>query len=177
MGLHLPSGGHLTHGYYSGSKKLNASSLFFEPLPYHITKEGYIDYDEVERQAEIFRPKLIVVGASAYPRDWDYKRMRAIADKVGAFLLCDMAHYAGLVATKEHANPFEYCHIVTSTTHKSLRGPRAGLIFSRRDKLDEKLTIDAAVDLAVFPLLQGGPHNNQIAAIATQMREGKYWRI
>lgn len=97
--------------------------------------------------------------------------MRAIADKVGAFLLCDMAHYAGLVATKEHANPFEYCHIVTSTTHKSLRGPRAGLIFSRRDKLDEKLTIDAAVDLAVFPLLQGGPHNNQIAAIATQMRE------
>ena len=174
MGLDLPSGGHLTHGYYTYNPKtkvrkaLSGSSIFFETLPYHVDSEtGLIDYDELEKSASVYKPELIIAGFSAYPRDLDYARFRQIADSCGALLMMDMAHISGLVATGEVANPFEYCDIVTTTTHKSLRGPRAGMIFFRRDERD----FEKKINDAVFPGLQGGPHDHQIAAIATQLRE------
>ena len=174
MGLDLPSGGHLTHGYYTYNPKtgvrkaLSGSSIFFETLPYHVNAEtGLIDYDELEKLANIYKPDLIVAGFSAYPRDVDYPRFRKIADSCGALLMMDMAHISGLVATGEAANPFEYCDIVTTTTHKSLRGPRAGMIFFRKDERG----FEQKINDAVFPGLQGGPHDHQVAAIATQLKE------
>lgn len=174
MGLDLPSGGHLTHGYYTFSKKTNTrknlsgSSIFFTTMPYHVdAKTGLIDYDELEKNAAVFRPEILICGASAYPREWDYARMRKIADDNGAILMMDMSHISGLVATQEAANPFEYCDIVTTTTHKSLRGPRAGMIFFRKDERQ----FERKINDAVFPGLQGGPHDHQIAAIATQLKE------
>ena len=128
MGLDLPSGGHLTHGYYTAKKKISATSIVFESFGYRVNSEGYI-YEELENIAERFKPKMIICGASAYPREIDYKRFREIADKCGSLLLCDMAHISGLVATQEADNPFEYCDLVTTTTHKTLRGPRSGMIF------------------------------------------------
>ena len=117
------------------------------------------------------KPKLLISGCTAYPRDLDYKRLREIADSVGAFLLIDMAHIAGLVATKNHNNPFEYADVVTSTTHKTLRGPRAGMIFYRLEKEGKNAGLKEKINFAVFPMLQGGPHNHQIAGIAVQLKE------
>ena len=164
MGLDLPSGGHLTHGFYTPKKKISATSIFFESLPYHVGPDELIDYDELESQARLFRPKIIICGASAYPRDFDYQRFRDIANNVGALLMCDMAHISGLVATEEMTSPFPYCDIVTTTTHKTLRGPRSGMIFIRREGGKDKLIHDT-----VFPGLQGGPHNHQIAGVAHQL--------
>ncbi|KAL0230393.1 hypothetical protein PCE1_003953 [Barthelona sp. PCE] len=175
MGLHLAHGGHLTHGFYSPTKKVSATSLFWESLPYHLVeKTGLIDYDELERNALIYRPKLIVAGASAYPREIDYKRMRDICDKVGALLMADMAHISGLVAADVIESPFEHCDIVTTTTHKTLRGPRSGMIFFKKGGVKchgEEMDLEARVNSAVFPGLQGGPHNNVIAGVATCLHE------
>ncbi|DAZ95459.1 TPA: hypothetical protein N0F65_002144 [Lagenidium giganteum] len=174
MGLDLPSGGHLTHGFYTYSKAektrkaVSATSVYFESLPYRVSSEtGLIDFALLAEQAALYKPALIICGGSAYPRDWDYARFRKIADDNGALLMCDMAHYSGLVATGEHSSPFEYCDIVTTTTHKSLRGPRAGMIFFRKDERG----FEAKINSAVFPALQGGPHEHQIAAVATQLKE------
>ena len=164
MGLDLPSGGHLTHGFYTNKKKVSASSIYFESLPYSVDSEGYIDYDELELLATKFKPKLIICGYSAYSRDLDYSRFRKIADINGSLLLCDMAHFSGFVATEELSNPFDFCDVVTSTTHKTLRGPRAGIIFCKKQ-------YEKFVNESVFPSLQGGPHEHQIAAIATQLKQ------
>lgn len=166
MGLDLPSGGHLSHGFASTKKKVNITSQFYESLPYVIQEDGWINYDDLEYRATIFRPKLLICGGSAYPRDWDYERLRSIANKIDAYLMCDMAHISGFIATGLCNNPFDYADIVTTTTHKTLRGPRAGMIFSKKHN-----GLSLKINESVFPGLQGGPHNNQIAAIATQLLE------
>lgn len=164
MGLDLPSGGHLSHGFYTPKKKISTTSIIFESLPYKIDETGYIDYDKLEEYAKVFQPKLIICGGSAYPRDINYKRFKEIADSVNAFLMCDMAHISGLVVTQEISDPFPYCDLVTTTTHKTLRGPRAGLIFYRKK-------YEQAINESVFPGLQGGPHQNKIAGVCTQLLE------
>lgn len=164
MGLDLPSGGHLTHGYATPTKKISNSAIYFESKPYVVGKDFYIDFEELEKRAEDFKPHLLIVGASAYPRDFDYKRFRDIADKHNSYLMADIAHISGLVASKLLNNPFEYCDVVTTTTHKTLRGPRAALIFYKKHLKDR-------IDFAVFPSSQGGPHNNTIAAVASALHQ------
>lgn len=165
MGLDLPSGGHLTHGFQTAKKKVSATSVYFESMPYIVSPDtGLIDYDDMEYRAKMFLPKLLIAGGSAYPREWDYKRMREIADKVGAKLMVDMAHISGLVAGGVVDSPFECADLVTTTTHKSLRGPRSGMIFARSEYMER-------IDSAVFPMLQGGPHNHQIGALAVALKE------
>ncbi|KAI9149801.1 glycine hydroxymethyltransferase shm1 [Blastocladiella emersonii ATCC 22665] len=174
MGLDLPSGGHLTHGYQTAKKKISSSAIYFESMPYQVDMAtGLVDYDRLEQNAALFRPKLVICGASAYARDWDYARLRKIADQHGAFLMSDIAHISGLVAAQEQNNPFELSDIVTTTTHKTLRGPRAGLIFFRKVSVDgsKPTDLEARVNQAVFPSNQGGPHNNTIAAVAVALKQ------
>ena len=163
MGLDLPSGGHLTHGFYTHKKKISATSVFYQSLPYYVNSEGYIDYDRLEQDAKSFKPKLIICGYSAYSRDLDYKRFKKIADINNSYLLCDMAHYSGLVAAEECSNPFLYADIVTSTTHKTLAGPRAGMIFYKK-------CYEEQVNFSTFPAIQGGPHQHQIGALCFQLK-------
>ena len=161
MGLDLAAGGHLTHGHPK-----NQSGLWFTPVPYGVREEDQIiDMDEVARIARENRPKLIIAGGTAYSRFWDFKRFREIADEVGAWLMVDMSHFSGLVAGGVHPSPIEHAHVVTSTTHKSLRGPRSGIILSNDEAIMKK------VNSAVFPGLQGGPLMHIIAAKAVAFAE------
>jgi len=176
LGLALPSGGHLSHGHQlENGKKVSATSIFYNCAAYSIDQTtGLIDYDKLDQQVVDFKPKVVIAGASAYARDWDYKRMRESCDKVGAFLLSDVAHISGLIAAKEQNTPFLHSHLVTTTTHKSLRGPRAGLIFFKKGKIERngvEYDLAARVNFAVFPSMQGGPHENQIGAIATALKQ------
>lgn len=176
MGLNLAHGGHLSHG-----SLVNSSGLLYKPVEYNVREEdGRVDYDQMEARALEHKPKLIIGGGSAYTREWDYKRMREIADKVGAILMIDMAHPAGLIAAGVLDNPVKYAHIVTSTTHKTLRGPRGGIILLGKDfpnpwgkttPKGEVKMMSALLDSAVFPGVQGGPLEHVIAAKAIAFGE------
>ncbi|MBI2453985.1 MAG: serine hydroxymethyltransferase, partial [Parcubacteria group bacterium] len=154
MGMKLASGGHLTHGH-----KVSATGIFFKSVQYGVTEKGFIDYADAAQKAELYRPKVIICGSTAYPRKIDFKKFSEIAKNVGAYLLCDISHVAGLVATGNHPNCFPYCDVAMFTTHKNFRGPRGAVIISKLDLIDK-------INRAVFPTLQGGPHNNQILAKA-----------
>ena len=173
MGMMLSAGGHLTHG-----DAVSISGKFFRSVQYGVGTDGYIDYGEVRALARRAKPKIIIAGASAYPRILDFKKFSVIAREVGAYFMVDMAHIAGLVAAGAHPSPFPYADVVTTTTHKTLRGPRGALIFSRNDRMipsrkkdGKKISIARVIDSAVFPGLQGGPHDNQTAAIAVCLAE------
>ena len=175
LGLDLSMGGHLTHG-----SPANFSGKTYHALHYGVTKEGIVDYDQLEKTALEEKPKMIICGASAYSRDWDYARIRAVADKIGAVVLADIAHPAGLIASGLLKDPFEHCHIITSTTHKTLRGPRGGIIMLRhdfenpwgiKDPKGNTRTMSQLLDLAVFPGTQGGPLEHVIAAKAIAFGE------
>lgn len=161
MGMNLAHGGHLTHG-----SPVNMSGAYYHIVPYGVNDEGFIDYDELRRIAQEAKPKLIVAGASAYAREIDFKKFREVADEVGAYLMVDMAHIAGLVAAGEHMNPIPYADVVTTTTHKTLRGPRGGMILCNADSA-EKFNFNKAV----FPGIQGGPLMHVIAAKAVCLKE------
>lgn len=161
MGMNLDHGGHLTHG-----SPVNMSGKYFEITPYGVNEEGVIDYEEVRRIAKECRPKLIIAGASAYARIIDFKKFREIADEVGAYLMVDMAHIAGLVASGYHESPIPYAHVTTTTTHKTLRGPRGGMILS-----SEEFATEHKLNKAIFPGIQGGPLMHVIAAKALCFKE------
>jgi glycine hydroxymethyltransferase len=177
MGMSLDHGGHLTHGH-----KVSASGKFWQQVPYGVNKETeQLDYEEIKKIAQQEKPDIIVAGYTAYSRKIDWSKFREIADAVvyddgkrGAYLMADISHIAGLVAAGEHPSPFSYCDVVTTTTHKTLRGPRAALIFANREsKIAEQRGADLAklIDRAVFPGLQGGPHLNAIGAVAVSLKE------
>ncbi|KAI3851447.1 hypothetical protein MKX03_013060 [Papaver bracteatum] len=188
MGSDLPHGGHLSHGLMTPKRRVSGTSIYFESMPYRLDEStdplaGLIDYDMLEKTATLFRPKLIIVGASAYPRDFDYPRMSKITDSVGAFLMMDMGHMSGLVTASVLADPFEYCDVVTTTTHKSLRGSRDGMIFFKKDLVlgvDMESAInnvvfhmESPINNVVFPGLQGGPHNHTTGGLGLCLKHAQ----
>jgi len=172
MGMSLDHGGHLTHGH-----KVSATGKIWTQVPYGVdAKTEQLDYDALKKLAIENKPNMIIAGYTAYPRIVDFKKFREIADACGAILMVDMSHFAGLVAGGVYPSPFEYADVVTTTVHKTLRGPRSALIFSRKDKTQtsakgNQISFDTLIDKAVFPGLQGGPHMNQIAAVAVALKE------
>jgi len=172
LGMSLDHGGHLTHGH-----KVSATGKYWKQVPYGVNKETEVlDYEDLKKIAVAEKPKMIIAGYTAYPRIVDFKKFREIADACGAILMVDMSHFAGLVAGGAYPSPFDYADVVTTTVHKTLRGPRSALIFSRRDKTQinakgNPVSFSDLIDKAVFPGLQGGPHMNQIAAVAVALKE------
>ena len=172
MGMTLENGGHLTHGH-----RVSATGKVWNQIGYGVdSKTEIINYDELKKKAVEEKPNIIVCGFTAYPRIVDFKKFRDIANTCGGILMCDMSHFAGLVAGKQYPTPFEYCDVVTTTVHKTLRGPRSALIFVRKDKTKKdskgkEVSFADLIDKAVFPGLQGGPHMNQVAAVAVALKE------
>lgn len=159
MGMKLDSGGHLTHGH-----KVSATGIIFKSVQYGVGEDGLIDYEDAEKKAVLYRPKVIICGSTAYPRKIDFEKFSKIAKKSGAYLLADISHIAGLIASGEHESCFPWCDVAMFTTHKNFRGPRGAIIISRTELIDQ-------INRAVFPALQGGPHNNQILAKAIAMAQ------
>lgn len=173
MGLALSFGGHLTHGH-----KVSATGMFYRSVQYETDRDGYLDYDAIEKMAQKEKPKILVVGATAYPRFFDWQRLRDIADSVGAWMLADVSHIAGLIVAGVHPSPAGIADVLMTTTHKTLRGPRGAMILCNGDpstplkKVERtKKNLPTLIDRAVFPGMQGGPHNHQTAAIAVALRE------
>jgi glycine hydroxymethyltransferase len=166
MGQNLTDGGHLTHGW-----KVNVTGEFFKSIPYHVKSDGYIDMNEVRDLAMQNRPKLIWIGATAYVREFPFEEFSRIADECGAYLVADISHIAGLVAANVHKSPVDYVHIVTTTTHKTIRGPRGAMIMVTEKGLQKDPQLAEKIDRAIFPGIQGGPHENAIAAIAVALLE------
>lgn len=166
MGLNLPDGGHLTHGW-----KVSVTGTYYRSIPYHVTKDGYIDFDEVKQLAREHRPRLIWCGATAYVREFPFEKFAEVADGVGAFFAADIAHIAGLVIAGAHKSPVPYAHVVTTTTHKTLRGPRGAMIMVTQKGLEKDRELAERIDRAIFPGLQGGPHDHTTAAIAVALGE------
>jgi glycine hydroxymethyltransferase len=166
MGQNLPDGGHLTHGW-----KVSVTGTYYRSVPYHVTPDGYIDFDEVWRLAREHKPKLIWCGATAYVREFPFEKFAEVADAVGAFFVADIAHVAGLVISGVHTSPVPYAHIVTTTTHKTLRGPRGAMILVTERGIRRDPDLAERIDRAIFPGLQGGPHDHTTAAIAVALGE------
>ncbi len=166
MGLNLPDGGHLTHGW-----KVSATAIFYKSIPYHVKEDGRIDMDEVWALAKEHKPKLIWAGATAYVFKYEYDKFAEVADSVGAYFAADIAHVAGLIVAGAHPSPAPHAHIITTTTHKTLRGPRGGMIMVTDRGLAKDPELGSKIDKAVFPGLQGGPHDHQTAAIAIALKE------
>lgn len=166
MGLALPDGGHLTHGW-----KVSATAIFYDSTQYHVRDDGRIDVDELWKLAKEHQPKLIWAGATAYPYAYEYDKLAEVADSIGAFLAADIAHVAGLIVAGAHPSPVPYAHVVTTTTHKTLRGPRGGIIMATQKGLEKDPELGDKIDKAVFPGLQGGPHDHQTGAIALALKE------
>jgi len=168
MGLRLDQGGHISHGL-----KVNFSGKFFEPFFYGLSKEGFIDYEALEEIALKEKPKMIIAGVTSYPMALNFAKFAQIADKIGAWLLADVSHVAGLILGKVYPDPAPYCHIITTTTHKTLRGPRGALIMATEKGLSKDVELGEKINKAVFPGLQGGPHMNNIAGIAVALKEAQ----
>ncbi len=168
MGLNLPDGGHLTHGW-----KVSFAGVFFKSVPYHVKENGQVDFDEVYALAKKYKPKLIWAGATAYVYEYEFDKFAKIADSVGAYFAADIAHTAGLVIAGVHMSPAKYADIITTTTHKTLRGPRGGMIMVTHKGLKKDPELALKIDKAVFPGLQGGPHDHTTAAIAVALKEAE----
>src|SRR3989344_3231782 len=166
MGLNLPDGGHLTHGW-----KVSFTGIYYKSHPYHVKKDGRVDFDEVWKLAKKYKPKLIWAGATAYVYQYEFDKFAEIADSIGAYFAADIAHTAGLVIAGAHIDPSKYAHIITTTTHKTLRGPRGGMIMVTKKGLKKDPELAQKIDRAIFPGLQGGPHDHTTAAIAVALKE------